>query len=113
MKSRPPLLLVAVVVIYLLLEVVLLVSQPEPAKLVRLIIAAALGFFMLRGSSVAIFIWAALSVLTAIYGFAWAFKVSQTNPTTAVVSGFFGALALAQALYLLLSRSVRAHMASA
>jgi hypothetical protein len=68
MKRRPPLLLVTIVALYLLLEVVLLVTQPEPAKAVRLLIAGVLGFFMLRGSSVAIFIWAALSVLAAIYG---------------------------------------------
>ena len=113
MKKRPPLLLVVIVSLYLLLEVALLVTGPEPAKAVRLLIASVLGLFMIRGSSVAIFIWAALSVLAAIYGFAWAFKTSQTNPQTAILSALFGALALAQALYLALSRSVRAHVASA
>ncbi len=113
MKRRPPLLLVAIVVLYLLLEIALLVTQPEPAKAVRLLIAATLGFFVLRGSSVAIFIWAALSVLAAIYGIAWMFKTAHTNPHTAIASGFFGTLALAQALYLVLSKAVRAHVASA
>ena len=82
-------------------------------QVIRLAVATALGFFMLRGSSTAVFIWAALSVIATIYGFAWALKVSQTNPTSAVVSGTFGALALAQAMYLVLSRSMRAHMGSA
>ncbi len=113
MKKHPPLLLVAIVVLYLLLEIALLISQPEPAKAVRLAIAIVLGFFMLRGSSVAIFIWASLSVIAAIYGFAWAFRTGHTNPQTAIVSGLFGVLALAQALYLMLSKSIRAHTASA
>ena len=113
MKRHPPLLLIAIVVIYLLLEIALLVTQPELAKAVRLSIAGVLGFFMLRGNSVAIFIWAALSVLTAMYGIAWFFRTIDTNPQTALVSGLFAALALVQALYLVLSRSVRAHIASA
>jgi hypothetical protein len=113
MKKRPPLLLIAIVALYLLLETTLLVTQPEPAKAVRLLAAGVVGFFMLRGSSVAIFIWAALSVLTAIYGIAWVFKTIHTNPHTAIFSGLFAALALVQALYLMLSRSVRAHMAPA
>jgi hypothetical protein len=113
MKRRSPLLLVAIVALYLLLEIVLLVTQPEPAKVFRLLIAGVLGFFMLRGSSVAIFIWVALSVLAAIYGFVWVFKTIHTNSLTAIASGLFATLALAQALYLMLSRSVRAHVASA
>lgn len=68
---------------------------------------------MLRGSAAAVFIWAALSVIAAIYGFAWAFKVSQTNHASAIASGAFGAIALAQAMYLVLSRAMRAHVAAA
>lgn len=113
MKSRPPLLLIAIVGLYLLLEIALLISQPAAAKAVRLCIAAVLGLFMLRGSSVAVFIWTALATIAAIYAFAWTFKVSQTNPTSAAVTGALGVLCLAQALYLVLSKSVRAHVASA
>ena len=96
MKRRPPLLLIAIIALYLLLEIALLVTQPEHAKAVRLLVAGVIGFFMLRGSSLAIFIWASLSVLTAIYGIAWIFKTIHTNPQTAVVSGLFAVLALVQ-----------------
>jgi hypothetical protein len=68
---------------------------------------------MLRGSSVAILIWVCLSILAAIYGFAIALKTSQTSLLTAIVGGTSGAVALAQALYLVLSRSVRAYVAKA
>jgi hypothetical protein len=113
MNKRPPALLIAIVGLYLLLEIVLLIAHPETAKAVRLFIAALLGFFMLRGSSVAIFIWASLSALAAIYGFVWMFRVGHANPQAAVIPCLFSALSLAQALYLLLSRSIRAHVASA
>jgi len=113
MKKRPPLLLMLIVGFYLLLEAAFLVSHPEPAKAIRLLIAAAIGFFMLRGNSVAIFIWASLSFLAAAYGFAVAFKASQTNLPTAVIGVASGTVALSQALYLVLSRSVRTYVAKA
>jgi hypothetical protein len=113
MKRRPPFLLVVLVVAYLCLEISLLVVRPEPSNAARLLASTLLGFFVLRGSSVAIYVWAALSVLTSIYGIAWAFKTSQTNPQTAIISCLFRVLALAQALYLMLSRSVRAYVARA
>jgi|JI10StandDraft_1071094.scaffolds.fasta_scaffold346131_2 hypothetical protein len=112
MKARPPLPLIAIVTAYLALEVALVVYQPELAKVVRLIISAALGFFMLRGSSTAIFIWVALSAIAAIYAFVWTFKFSQKNPEFALVFGFIGILVLSQAMYLIFSKSVRAHIAS-
>ena len=112
MKSRPPLLLVGIVTLYMILEIALFLTGPELVKFVRVGIAAALGFFMLRGSSVAIFIWAGTSVLAAIYGFTWAFKVWQTNPQTAAMSFAFGGLALVQAVYLMFNRTVRAFRTS-
>lgn len=112
MKCRPPLLLIVIVTLYLILEITLLITGPEPVKFVRVGIAAVLGFFMLRGSSVAIFIWAGTSVLAAIYGFTWTFKVWQTNPQTAAISFAFGGLLLAQAVYLMFNRSVRAFRTS-
>jgi hypothetical protein len=113
MKKRPPLLLILIVGSYLLLELVTLIGHPDAPTSVRFVLAAILGFFMIRGSAAAIFIWAALCVIAAIYGMAWAFQSSQTDTKTAVYAFILGAIALAEALYLIVSRPMRAYIKKA
>ncbi|RYG97874.1 MAG: hypothetical protein EON58_08675 [Alphaproteobacteria bacterium] len=110
MKNRPPIVLVAIVSLYLVVEMIYLIMDPEPAKVVRLVLAALIGVFMIRGSYIAIFIWAALCIIAALIGFAAAFKAAQVDPQLAVVPGLFALAALAQGLYLLLAPSITAYV---
>ena len=110
MKNRPPIVLVVIVGLYLIVETIYLILDPEPAKVVRLVLAALIGAFMIRGNYIAIFIWASLCTIAALIGFAAAFKAAQVNPQLAVVPGLFALSALAQALYLFLAPSIRAYV---